>query len=138
MGIVISTDFIILALIGVTPLLLVLVWPFFFGSQSKAKPASERAQNIEETLLVQRDSIYKTIRDLDFDYETGKLTDEDYRSQREMWVERGVEVLKALDAEGYSDDASDDHKPWRPSGPDASTDLDAEIEAAVRSRRSTA
>ncbi len=104
---------------------LIVFWPFMMA-QAKDK----RSNNSElEVLVEQRDAIYTAIRDLDFDYETGKLEDDDYHLQRETWVQRGVEVLKALDVlqpaagNGYA--------------PAPETDLDVQIEAAISSRRHT-
>ena len=46
----------------------------------------------------QRDAIYALIRELDVDHQTGKITEQDYRSLRERYVTEGVSVLKQLDA----------------------------------------
>lgn len=48
-------------------------------------------------LLAERNRVYADIRDLDFDYKTNKLTDEDYAAQRYALVAQGVDVLKRLD-----------------------------------------
>ncbi len=48
-------------------------------------------------LLAERNRIYAEIRDLDFDYKTNKLTDEDYTAQRHALFAQGVDVLKRLD-----------------------------------------
>ncbi len=76
-----------------------------------------------EQLEIERDIIYDAIRELDFDHQTGKIDDEDYRLQRERWVERGIAVLKALDAlEGKAPPLTEE-------------ETDALIEAAVAARR---
>ena len=49
-------------------------------------------------LTHQRDAIYALIRELDVDYQTGKILEQDYRSLRERYVTEGVSVLKQLDA----------------------------------------
>lgn len=74
--------------------LLILAWPFVAGSRNGEQPMSSAL----ETLVARRDAIYATIRDLDFDFETGKLAEDDYLAQREVWVLRGIDVLKAIDA----------------------------------------
>ncbi|MFQ5859394.1 MAG: zinc ribbon domain-containing protein [Anaerolineae bacterium] len=48
-------------------------------------------------LIAQRDAIYEAIRDVDFDKETGKLTEEDYRLMRERLTAEGVRLLQELD-----------------------------------------
>ena len=46
------------------------------------------------------------IRDLDEDFSTGKINEEDYRTEREVWARRGIRLLRALDQlEGAEDDA---------------------------------
>ena len=49
-------------------------------------------------LFAQRDGIYATLRDLDQDYQLGKLDDADYKTRRERQLARAAVVLKELDA----------------------------------------
>jgi len=76
-------------------------------------------QVTRDGLLRQRDAIYAAIRELDFDFGLGKISEEDYRPQRERLVAQGVEVLKQLDA----------------LPPDGTAGLEAEIEAEVKRLR---
>lgn len=55
-------------------------------------------------LLAERNRIYRTIKDLDFEHETGKIADEDYKDQRFALVTQGVEILAQLDQLPPSDD----------------------------------
>lgn len=118
---------------------LIVLWPFITASRDE-----ESAESRMEQLVAQRDAIYATIRDLDFDFETGKLTEADYRAEREAWVERGVEVLKAIDAlqeeTGVSIPAgpAPEETPPPDGSERADLDFDAQIEAAIASRRRTA
>jgi hypothetical protein len=64
----------------------------------------------------QRDAIYALIRELDGDFETGKVTEQDYRVSRERYVADAAAILKQLDA--YA-------------GEDRPTAIDAEIERRV-------
>lgn len=48
-------------------------------------------------LIARRDAIYEAIRDVDFDRETGKLTEEDHRLMRQRLTAEGVRVLQELD-----------------------------------------
>lgn len=43
--------------------------------------------------------VLRAINELQFDYDMGKLSDEDYRSVRELYEMRAIEVMRALDAE---------------------------------------
>ncbi len=127
-------------LIGLLCILFV-AWPFLFPSREGQKRLPAPPVDELQELIARREAVYSAIRDLDFDFETGKLEDEDYRLQRETWIARGVEVLKAIDAYQAL------HPQERPlaqtdsdgaGAPPAAADLDAQIEAAVAARRRTA
>ncbi len=131
-----ESESLILGVIIVALCLLFVLWPFL--STRRESPAqADRLNGERERLIAQRDAIYATIRDLDFDYRTGKLTDEDYHAQREAWMARGVDVLKALDALQQVAEPA----PAANGGAVApileadSLDYDAQIEAAVAARR---
>jgi hypothetical protein len=64
----------------------------------------------------ERDAIYALIRELDSDFETGKVTEYDYRVSRERYVTDAAAILRQLDA--YA-------------GEDRQIALDAEIERRV-------
>ncbi len=49
-------------------------------------------------LTAQRDSMYDAIRDLDFDFQLGKLSPADYQSLREQYKVRAAATLQELDA----------------------------------------
>jgi hypothetical protein len=49
------------------------------------------------SLLAERDRVLDSIRELDMDYSMGKITPEDYRSQRAVMLQRGAEILRQLD-----------------------------------------
>jgi hypothetical protein len=76
--------------------------------------------NSRTELLARRDAVYALIRELDADFETGKINNEDYQAQRERYVAEGVSILRQIDAtQGKKDRAV----------------LDAEIEARVLALR---
>ena len=50
-----------------------------------------------ERLLTYYERVLTNIRDLDEDHATGKLLDADHATEREAWVQRGIQVLRALD-----------------------------------------
>lgn len=49
-------------------------------------------------LLAERDRLLTALQELDFDYMLGKIPEEEYPGQREALVQKGVEVLRSLDA----------------------------------------
>jgi hypothetical protein len=100
----ISGIFLLLAfLFGV---IAVIVWPLLPAQQAKQAKQGKKAavqaaplSNMPEIaqLRSEHEAILIAIRDLDFDYQTGKFTEEDYRTQRETLVQRGVETLRRID-----------------------------------------
>jgi hypothetical protein len=77
------------------------MWPFLTSRKStEESPKSKMSPLVQiSQLQAEREAILISVRDLDFDYQTGKLTEEDYLTQRESLMGRGVEILKQIDAE---------------------------------------
>jgi hypothetical protein len=63
----------------------------------RAVDRSTKAQGLDE-LTQERNVILRTLRDLDFDYQLGKLSDTDYRMLRAQYVAQGVAIYRELDA----------------------------------------
>ncbi len=96
-----------------------------------------------ETLQAERELVVDALRDLDFDHTMSKITTEDYTPQRAQLLERGVELLKQMDALGAAPpvngqaagfEAQMEHAvaARRKAAP---VDPEAQMEAAVRARR---
>ncbi len=51
-----------------------------------------------EDLLAERDNLYTTIKDLEFDHLAGKLDEDDYESLRSQYEADAIQVLHHLDA----------------------------------------
>jgi len=80
-----------------------------------------REPTARERLLAEREGLYTAIRDLDFDYQTGRVDEASYRELRATLTAQAADVLRRLDALSEEGDS-----------------LDAEIEARVarlRARR---
>jgi hypothetical protein len=88
----------------------------------------------EERTAAELESMYQTVLDtihsLDEDYNTGKLAASAYKKERAYWVERGVQLLAALDAKPDVELQSEK--------PDIVSDseLDDAIEQALKAYRS--
>lgn len=68
-------------------------WPFWMNSRtSKIKDKGSIAE-LEDSLH----RLVTSVRDLDFDFDTGKIGEADYIEQRKLLIGRGVSVLKRLD-----------------------------------------
>ena len=86
----------------------------------------------EVNLQLQRERVFSyyervltNIRDLDEDFQTGKLAEAEYREEREVWVNRGIRLLRVAD--------SLDREPGL--GEADAEAIDRAIEAAVRAAR---
>ena len=76
--------------------LAVVVWvvsaPLRRGETPEVAEASRR-----DSLEAAKDAKYREIRDAELDWRTGKLSDEDYRSQDRRLRAEAVEILRELD-----------------------------------------
>ena len=108
----IGTIFIGIALFVVVVVLIII--PLLEQRQPAVRPPSPR-----EVLEAEREATVRAIRELDLDYRTAKLADEDYKALRAAQVQRGAQILRELDALKNDDDSAGDG------------DIDAEIEAQV-------
>ena len=62
----------------------------------KKSPAMQ-LPSAREQFEAERLDVIRSIRELDFDYKTGKMDTDDYRVLRETWVKRGADILRQLD-----------------------------------------
>lgn len=67
------------------------------GRERRTQADSARIEKQRERLLVYYERVLTNLRDLDEDHATGKMLDKDYAAEREEWMVRGVQVLKAID-----------------------------------------
>jgi hypothetical protein len=111
----------IFALIGVAMILK----PLLTSARITA-PGEERTTEELESMY---QTVLDTIHSLDEDYNTGKLAAASYQAERTYWVERGVQLLAALDKKDDIDLTSDK--------PDIVSDehLDDAIEQALAAYR---
>jgi hypothetical protein len=86
-------------------------------------------QKQRERLMLIYERVLTNIRDLDEDHTTGKMQTADYESERETWVQRGIQVLKAMDH-------MDEEHPMANVADDAA--IDEEIERAIAAYRAKA
>lgn len=80
-------------LIGLVAFIVVL-WPLVRGRFNQAQPQTEESL---QSLRHQRDSIYDSLRELDFDLQTGKMSEDDYADLSERYKRRAIGLLKQLD-----------------------------------------
>jgi hypothetical protein len=89
-------------------LLAVLVVVTLFVSQPFARHWRLKAQSSIEnsTLLAERERALSALQELDFDYGTGKVPEEEYSAQRALLVQKGSDILRRLDEIQSSQPAS--------------------------------
>ena len=76
-------------------------------------------------LMAERDRILVALQELDFDFTLGKIPEEDYPQQRAFLLQKGADVLRALDALVTNQDGQDEQAEDR-------------LEAAIALRRADA
>jgi hypothetical protein len=74
-------------------LLIVVARPFFALPDSSGSFRDKQ----RERALTYYERVLTNIRDLDDDHSTGKISSEEYNSERELWMNRGVRLLAMLD-----------------------------------------
>jgi hypothetical protein len=73
---------------------LFLAAPLIGGAGRGVTPESQEAS----TLMAERDRVIAALRELDFDFQLGKVPTEDYPPQRTDLLEKGADILRKLDA----------------------------------------
>ncbi len=120
--------------------LIVIVWVILpllrrTDQDSAAPVGTDAISRQRDRLTLYYSRVLRNIHDLDEDFAVGKLNESEYRQEREIWAQRGVAALQALDSLTQQDapplvTASAEHL----HEDDILTDdaaLDASIEAAI-------
>ncbi|MBX3082704.1 MAG: hypothetical protein KF716_13785 [Anaerolineae bacterium] len=83
--------------ISLTLIILVVLW---VASPLISKRRGKTAVVRDLSLNAAYERALVAIRDLDEDFSTGKIEAEAYQRERELWLQRGIAALQALDAAG--------------------------------------
>ena len=83
---------IVLALI----MLLIVVYPLVRQASSQTT-SDTTLQQQRERALAYYDRVLTNIRDLDEDFSTEKINEADHQQERDVWVHRGIRLLRVLD-----------------------------------------
>jgi hypothetical protein len=96
-----------------------------------------------QSMEVQRDSLYAQISELDLDHATGKTNDEDYQQVRTGLVTQAADMLRQIDGQKPPAKTRDVDvealiaaRRKTTAQPAGKADLDQQIEAAIKARRS--
>ena len=77
----------------------VLAWlllPVVLEAGGQAKIVSPERSELED-LYIRREGMYAILKELDFDHETGKLIEEDYRELRTRYSDEAVGILNRIE-----------------------------------------
>ena len=67
------------------------------GGDAPARTEADAIQRQRESLRLAYNGVLKTLRDLEEDYATGKLSDSDYGAEKARWSAEGVRLLRERD-----------------------------------------
>jgi hypothetical protein len=103
-------------------------------------PHRRHRMSQRKSLTLQKEAILTQIRALDFDFETGKVAEDEYQGQREAFMTEAADLLKRIDAlderfletDAVIEDQPEAEQPTVESKPEPEFD---EIEAAIARRR---
>jgi hypothetical protein len=86
------------ALIGI---ILAIITAVFIGYplfQKRQQKISFALNHRDQELEARKNEIYAAIRDIDFDYKMGKLSQEDYEALRHQYKSEAIGLMKQIDA----------------------------------------
>ncbi len=121
-----------MGLVILVGLLLFVVAPLLRPAEP-GTPVDVLVEKQRERLLMVYERVLGNIRDLDEDLTTNKMSETDYANEREVWVQRGIQVLKTLDALNSKQILT-----TSPVAEDIDRAIDIRIEAAVAAYRAKA
>ena len=114
--------------LAATMLVLLLIYvlvPLVTGSRGTNAAFLSRQR---ERALAYYERVLTNVRDLDEDHATKKISTDEYNAEREIWVERGVRVLRLID------ELNEQHNIVENTEADDAA-IDAAIEEAIRKRK---
>jgi hypothetical protein len=89
--------------------------PFFFGAAqaSRSETDDEQVSPEMQDLVAEKETVYTAIQELDFDFKSGKLSDEDYRGLRRRHEERAATLLERIDGAQVTTGRAQAHRKTR-------------------------
>ncbi len=84
-----------LFLVGILLLVAAYIFHPFFGTQRRT---NRREDHRRSNLLAEKERLLKSLQELDFDFQLGKIDDGDFGTQRSKLISLGAHVLKELDS----------------------------------------
>jgi hypothetical protein len=108
---------------------LILVGMFLYApfTQQRARRVTEEEHELS-ALMAERDRVITSLQELDFDFNLGKIPEEDYPTQRGSLLQKGADILRKIDSLASPSSGA------RGAGGDEQ-DTEARLEKAIASRR---
>ena len=125
---------VVLGAVLLAVLLFITLAPIYQHSATQRTPTRDSHAIIHD-LRTRLDRILDSVRDLDFDYDTAKITDDVYAEQRKLLIGRGVSLLIQLDRATQASASVDEAIEAAVAARRTHADVDAAIEAAIVQRR---
>jgi NADH pyrophosphatase NudC (nudix superfamily) len=127
---------------------LILVGMFLYApfTQQRARRVTEEEHELS-ALMAERDRVINSLQELDFDFNLGKIPEEDYPTQRASLLQKGADILRIIDSLASPSVSGSDGQDTearlekaiaarRADGPAAKTELsDDDVESLISSRR---
>jgi hypothetical protein len=81
----------------VATVVVAVAWPFLSPEKGAPEQALSPRDRSRLELMERRDAAYAALRDLEQDHRTGKVSDEDYQSERRRLRAEAASALRGLD-----------------------------------------
>jgi len=78
-------------------LILVGIYLYAPFMERRARRVTEEEHELS-ALMAERDRVINSLQELDFDFNLGKIPEDDYPTQRTTLLQKGAEILKKIDA----------------------------------------
>ena len=104
-------------------LILVAIYLYAPFLERRARRVTEEEHELS-ALMAERDRVINSLQELDFDFNLGKIPEEDYPTQRANLLQKGADILRRIDTLAPQ--------------PVSVQDADARIEKAIAARRADA
>src|SRR5512146_1071709 len=79
--------------------LLILVGVYLYAPfmERRARRVTEEEHELS-ALMAERDRVINSLQELDFDFNLGKIPEDDYPTQRASLLQKGADILKRIDS----------------------------------------
>jgi hypothetical protein len=91
------TSFVIVSALLTAATLFLIFRPLLIGSGSPSLADLQGSASSLKRLLRRKETVYENIKDLDFEYKMGKLSDDDYHRLRDEYAHEAYAVMQEIE-----------------------------------------